>query len=105
MNMRDFCAQITTRDWNNFWQINQICDACFRPQASIIGRCYVVILSTPHPLQRLLRFQGLEEWVVVVDFDESIHSDLGGAFNLFLLTPNTLNCPDYQAVYALEEQK
>jgi hypothetical protein len=97
--VRAFCEQVVQRDWNNLWQINRVCNACFRPQATIIGSCYVVILTSPNPLHELFRYPTLEEWVVVVDFDEQIHADLGGSFDLFLLTTTTLECKQYQAFY------
>ena len=97
--MRAYCEQVPKRDWNNLWQFNIICNACFRPQATIIGYCYVVILTTPDPLRELFRYTGLDDWVVVIDFDEQLHVDLGGCFDLFLLTTNTLECKRYQAFY------
>jgi hypothetical protein len=97
--VKPFCEQIPHRDWNNLWQFNQVCNACFKPQATIIGRCYVVIVSARDPLHEVLRFKGLDEWVVVVDFDDVEHAELGGSFHLFLLTTNTLECKGYQAFY------
>lgn len=99
MDVKAFCEQVPTRDWNNLWQINSICRSCFQPQATIIGYCYVVIVSSPSPLAELLHYSGLEEWLVIVDFDEHVHAELGGSFDLFLITSNTLECKQYQAFY------
>ncbi len=103
--VRAYCEQVPWRDWNNLWQINVTCNACFRPQATIIGYHYVVILTSPNPLRELFRYTGLDNWLVVIDFDDEIHTDLGGSFDLFLLTTNILECKEYQAFYPNLEVK
>lgn len=103
--MRAYCEQVPRRDWNNLWQINVTCNACFRPQATIIGYHYVVILTSPNPLDELFQYSCLENWVVVIDFDEQSHHELGGCFDLFLITTNTLECKQYQAFYPNLEVK
>lgn len=65
----------------------------------------MVIVTSPTPLEELFQYSGLNDWAVIVDFDEQIHAELGGSFDLFLITTNTLECKQYLAFYPRSNKK
>ncbi len=90
-----FCQTVAKRSFENLWQVNVVCDHCFKLSQTWIGRCSMWLVTVEDPLATAVLFASFKQFVIVVDFSVDEHVDLGGTFPLIAITNEYLECPGF----------